>query len=124
MGIQIWVNVSGNYLLPNGTKPLPESLENQTFENTTAQKKCHSITGPAAYTPYRIVDYIYHCPFMLTQHSLLDARLRVIQMHQQAFVDGLQMSPIETHFIVFREAVKIGQECLSDGHTDVVAAVI
>ena len=60
----------------------------------------------------------------LTQNSLLDLGLRVIQVHQQPFVQGLQVSAVQTHFVVLLEAVKVGQEGVGDHHPDLVAAVV
>lgn len=60
----------------------------------------------------------------LTENSLLYPGLRVIQVHQQPFVQSLKVRAVQIHFVVILEAVKVGQEGVGHHHPHLVAAVV
>ena len=60
----------------------------------------------------------------LTENSLLYPGLRVIQVHQQPFVQSLKVRTVQIHFVVILEAVKVGQEGVGHHHPHLVTAVV
>ena len=84
---------------------------NMQTEKKTRQKNMYSSSSNDSKKP-------------LTENRLLYSGLRVIQVHQQPFVQGLKVRAVQIHFVVILEAVKVGQEGVGHHHPHLVAAVV